>query len=275
MRDLDTFWSVIAQIALVLGFALVTEARRIAVKWKYEYRFERYSQAIGLTVLAIAIILLLNTSLVQMITDEPASDWLITVVLLTISVVGSILILNPIVSLSTAGGSDLFITARMWLPFSAYSRALRENARMGRDVRRMRRRFFSRFVEVRALQAMIKGIGKGSRLPVKDERAAAGFIRETTGVGAKDAALFVERLLMEGTAPQLERENKMMEALLREHAQEVKDAMREMNRVAHSIVETRRKFSARQIPDEANEVLKARFEAAQRRVTDYAARRPE
>lgn len=177
MQSFDTFWSVIAQSVLVLGFALVAEVRASVKNWKYEERLRRVAAALIYTILGVALIIILNVSLVQM-SGGTDSEWLRTVVINVISSAAMYLVANPVIIVATSGNADLFLLIVTIRP-RLQRRWLRHRIRRyQKKVSTIRRKTYGYLIRVRTLRSSLDLLDSGRPLsPGQFDAAVSAFAR--------------------------------------------------------------------------------------------------
>lgn len=186
MKDTSPFWTTAANVALVLGFALVAEVRFVARSWKYEDRMRRAASAILYSILGVVLVIILNVSLVALI-DPKAPTWSPVVVLNLLCVAGSILIANPIVAVATAGNADLFVLARSVRPLLQRQRLLRHVKGQRRRVQRYARRALRELRQWRARRDALDRLDEGQALSPNEWRALMRQLYRTSRMSRKVA----------------------------------------------------------------------------------------
>ncbi|WP_433929895.1 hypothetical protein [Curtobacterium flaccumfaciens] len=187
VKDMSPFWATAANVALVLGFALVAEVRFVARSWKYEDRTRRAASAILYSVLGVVLVIILNVSLVALI-DSKVPTWSPVVVLNLLCAAGAILIANPIVAVATAGNADLFVLARSVWPLLQRHRILRHVKGQRRRVQRYARRALRELRQWRARRDALDKLDEGEALSPNEWRALMRQLYRTSRMSRKVAS---------------------------------------------------------------------------------------
>ncbi|MBT1542006.1 hypothetical protein KK103_09550 [Curtobacterium flaccumfaciens pv. flaccumfaciens] len=267
MHNLDAYWSVLAQIALVLGFALVTELRRMAGKWKYEDRVTRRIEGVTYLVLAVAIIFLLFLSL-NALAGVAFADFWVTVASLVTGFLGTVLILNPVALIATSGNADLILIARGILPWSSPSRGRRELKRMTREVTKMMRETVSDLKGTQGMREVLGFMTTGESITAEQFNLAVPVVADVLGESPEKARAFLRGVTGDAVLPQEVRDTtgKIRDAVVATGARQLA-ALNRLSVVRREIIKTRVKHGWRRLPPKAEAELKKRFEASQREIT--------
>lgn len=268
MHNLDAYWSVLAQIALVLGFALVTEFRRLSRKWKYEDRVTRRIEGVSYLVLAAAIIFLLNLSLTALSGIALRGVW-VTIASVVTGLISTVLILNPVALIATSGNADLILFIRRLWPWSSLSRDRRELKRMTRELDKMIRETVADIRSTRGLGDVLGLIVAEREVTPVQRDEAVKVVRAVTGDSAQQARAFIGGVTGDNPLPPEVREfsGKVRDQVSRTRVRQLA-ALKRMSVVRRKVLDSRIKHSWSKLPPETEAELKRGFAESQK---DFAA----
>ena len=190
MHTYDTFWSVIAQSVLILGFALVAEVRLAVRKWEYDARRKRLLSALYYFVTGVILLAVFNVSL-SALSGAEIAHWIRIVVINVLASVAVLLIANPIVVNGTAGNMDL-----IWMAYNAkplitkrYRRMrLKWSRRRARGVRKDAYRFL---LHIRSIRRAMDALESGEVLSPSEWVSVVASLSRRSGINRRAAKQLV------------------------------------------------------------------------------------